>query len=103
VRRQRSEAAATGRLPAEACAPEKASEGGLETAAMAVTKSWEVRVFTDPEAARKKVRASHNRGLFWLLGASSIVIAGLILVYVAKTQRLAKGEVLNLNQATSPE
>lgn len=70
---------------------------------MAVTKSWEVRVLTEPEAAKTAVRARHNRDLFWLLGASVLVITGLTLVYLAKTQRLTGAEPFNLNSVTSSE
>ncbi|MGI8743741.1 MAG: FtsW/RodA/SpoVE family cell cycle protein [Bryobacteraceae bacterium] len=70
---------------------------------MAVTKSWEVRVLTEPEAAKKTIRKAHNRDLFRLLCASAIVITGLIFVYRAKTERLSSGEALNLNTVTRPD
>ena len=71
---------------------------------MAVTRSWEVRVVTEPEEVRKAIRAGHNRDLPWLIGASLLVITGLLLTFFGKTQnfadmqqRLDRGELLNLN------
>lgn len=77
---------------------------------MAVTKTWEARAaarlsFTD--APRPWER---RREAWWLAGASLLVVCGLGLVTVAKTQdfpelegRLARGELLNLNVVTQPE
>lgn len=75
---------------------------------MAVTRSWEVRVITEPEEVRKSVRSAQNRELPWLIGASVLVLAGLLLAFTAKTQSLAsvqqrldRGELLDLNSVTS--
>jgi cell division protein FtsW (lipid II flippase)/cell division protein FtsI/penicillin-binding protein 2 len=77
---------------------------------MAVTRSWEVRVVTEPEAARKTARKAHNREIVWLLGASALVAAGLGLAFLGKTQsfaesaqRLSHGELLDLNKVESAD
>ena len=77
---------------------------------MAVTKSWELRVVTAPEEARKAARAAYKLDLLWLVGASLLVASGLALVFAAKTEnfadaqaRLDHGELLDLNQTTQPD
>ena len=71
---------------------------------MAVTKSWERSIlFASAEPSGRLRRRSE---FAWLLGASLLVASGLVLVCVAKTQRLADApdqELLNLNTVTSPE
>jgi cell division protein FtsW (lipid II flippase)/cell division protein FtsI/penicillin-binding protein 2 len=73
-------------------------------APVAVTRSWETRVVTEPEEVRKAIRKGFNRELVWLIGASVLVIAGLGITFTGKTQnfadiqqRLDHGELLNLN------
>jgi len=71
---------------------------------VAVTRSWETRVVTEPEEVRKAIRKGHNRDLPWLMGASLLVIAGLLVTFTGKTQnftevqqRLDRGDLLDLN------
>jgi hypothetical protein len=58
----------------------------------------------------KVAPAERRHELPWLIGASLMVVVGLILVLVAKTssfretsERLQRGELLNLNAVTAPE
>jgi cell division protein FtsI/penicillin-binding protein 2/cell division protein FtsW (lipid II flippase) len=73
---------------------------------MAVTKSWEFSPAV--QAAPRKIPAPPERRkeMWWLLGASLIVAAGLALALLAKTedfaaqqQRLDRAELLDLNTA----
>ena len=75
---------------------------------MAITKSWEESLAVQLEAAAKVKQVERRRELWWLLGASAVVAAGLALVFVAKTQdfaeqqlRLDRNELVDLNQITS--
>jgi cell division protein FtsW (lipid II flippase)/cell division protein FtsI/penicillin-binding protein 2 len=71
---------------------------------VAITRSWETRVVSEPEEVRKAVRAGHNRDLPWLIGASLLVIAGLALTYQGKTQNFADvQDRLNLNSVQNAE
>jgi cell division protein FtsW (lipid II flippase)/cell division protein FtsI/penicillin-binding protein 2 len=77
---------------------------------MAVTKTWEARAaasFAFEDAPKPWER---RREAWWLAGASLLVSCGLALVVFAKTQdfpeleeRLAHGELLNLNAVTQAE
>ncbi len=77
---------------------------------MAVTKSWESKVLA---LGGKDGAASGRAGwreFLWLASASLMAMAGLALVYSAKTQnfdelgqRLDRGELLNLNRVASAE
>ncbi|MGO4879484.1 MAG: FtsW/RodA/SpoVE family cell cycle protein [Bryobacteraceae bacterium] len=73
---------------------------------MIPTRSWETR--EPPVAPPKSRKPSRAPGLFWLAGASLLVISGLAYVYAAKTQgfadvsdRLRHGDLLNLNAVSS--
>src|SRR5207302_11055292 len=51
-----------------------------------------------------------RREMWWLLGASLVVVAGLVLALLAKTEdfgeqqaRLGRGELLDLNTAAGPQ
>jgi cell division protein FtsI/penicillin-binding protein 2/cell division protein FtsW (lipid II flippase) len=71
---------------------------------MAVTKSWEVRIVSEPEVARKTKRKSLIRELPWLLAATVLVTAGLLLTFYNKTRTFTqKTELLNLNTVKSPD
>lgn len=66
---------------------------------MAVTRSWEEKVLvaTEPTAPPR------SRGLPWLIGASILVLSGLVTVYLAKTRDFgASPAPLNLNTVNSP-
>ncbi len=76
---------------------------------MAVTKSWELRVVTTLERPAG-APPERRRELPWLIGASLMVSAGLLMTGFAKTQnfpdieaRLERGELLNLNAVRTPE
>src|SRR5260370_41236524 len=71
---------------------------------MAVTKRWERSILL--ASAEPSGRLRRRSEFAWLLGASLLVASGLVLVCVAKTQRLADAGdqgLLNLNTVTSPE
>ncbi len=77
---------------------------------MAVTRSWEQQAAVKLGAFQPPVPAERKRELWWLLGASLMVGAGLVIVCLAKTQgfaelqpRLARGELLNLNAVTAED
>ncbi len=78
---------------------------------MAVTRSWERRAVAILERPEEKLAPEERRWeLPWLIAASVIVLAGLLMAGLAKTQdfpdvegRLARGELLNLNTATDSE
>ncbi len=77
---------------------------------MAVTKTWDSSLAIKLEFARKFKPIERRRELFWLAGASLVVACGLAMVLVAKTQdfqelqdRLARGELLDLNQVTASQ
>ncbi|MBZ5724840.1 MAG: FtsW/RodA/SpoVE family cell cycle protein [Acidobacteriia bacterium] len=76
---------------------------------MAVTRSWTAPGAT-PVAVAIARPAVPRREWVWLLGASLFVAAGLAMVYAAKSpgfaaveQRLARGELVNLNTVAGPE
>ncbi len=78
-----------------------------EVPEMAVTRSWEQKAAL---TLAPPVPPERRRELYWLVGASLVVAAGLVLVYFAKTQdfaesqdRLAHGALLNLNAVSGPE
>lgn len=71
---------------------------------MAVTRSWGAQVALTAEAIRPPVPVERRRELWWLLGASVLVAAGVFLVVSAKTEgfgevdaHLKDGSLLNLN------
>ena len=74
---------------------------------MAVTKSWETAL---PLRERERSAAVGRRAeLVWLCLSSLLVASGLALVYFAKTQdfpasdaALRRGDLLNINQTSSP-
>jgi len=73
---------------------------------MAVTRSWEAR---RPAPAVPGVRETSRPKAAWLLAASGALACGLVFVYIAKTQNfvavsdnLAHGGMLNLNAVSSP-
>lgn len=77
---------------------------------MAVTRSWEQRTMVQIGPWEKTAPAERRHELPWLIGASVMVAAGLILVLAAKTSnfrevsgRLERGELLNLNLVSAPE
>jgi len=79
---------------------------------MVVTKSWEHRAATELGAADEgsDKRARRGAEAFWLAGASLLVAAGLLSVYLGKTQdfqeqqgRIDRGELINLNAVKGPE
>ena len=77
---------------------------------MAVTKTWDSSLAIKLEFARKFKPVERRRELFWLAGASLVVGCGLAMVLAAKTQdfqeleeRLARGELLDLNQVSAPQ
>ncbi len=77
---------------------------------MAVTQSWQDTVAAKIDLAAKFKPLERRRELFWLLGASLLVVCGLALVVAAKTEdfpelqdRLNHGELLNLNQVSGPQ
>ena len=84
------------------------TEAESECTAMAVTKSWELSQTVRFGPQEIPVPRERRRELFWLLGASLVVTAGLALVLLAKTEdfagqqaRIDSGEVLDLNTVTS--
>jgi cell division protein FtsI/penicillin-binding protein 2/cell division protein FtsW (lipid II flippase) len=77
---------------------------------VAVTRSWEQRTIVQVGPWEKSAPAERRHELPWLVGASVMVVMGLILVLVAKTsnfrettERLEHGDLLNLNRVTAPE
>jgi cell division protein FtsW (lipid II flippase)/cell division protein FtsI/penicillin-binding protein 2 len=77
---------------------------------MATTKTWETNVAAQLDLSDRSRTVERRREFFWLLGSSLLVAAGLVLVFMAKTQdfpdlrtRLGHGELVNLNQVTGPE
>ncbi|HUJ23887.1 MAG TPA: FtsW/RodA/SpoVE family cell cycle protein [Bryobacteraceae bacterium] len=77
---------------------------------MAVTKSWEQRAIVQVGSWEKTVPPERRHELPWLIGASVMVLAGLSLVFLAKTSnfremsaQLDRGELLLLNQVTGPD
>src|ERR1700682_4023888 len=77
---------------------------------MAVTKSWEQRVVITLDPAEAPAPEERRQELPWLVGASVMVLAGLLMAGFAKTQnfpdleaRLARGELLNLNTIQEPD
>ena len=76
---------------------------------MAVTKSWESSVASRLDFAGKAKSPERQREFFPLLGASVLVACGLALAFSAKTQdfpalqqRLAAGELVDINSAKGP-
>src|SRR5216684_2637085 len=74
---------------------------------MAVTKSWELTQEVRFGLHETPLPRERRREMFWLLGASLVVAAGLALVLLAKTEdfaeqqtRLDRGELLQLNAVT---
>ena len=77
---------------------------------MAVTKSWEQRAVVTLDRAKVPPPEERRRELPWLIGASVMVLFGLLMAAFAKTQnfaemevRLERGELLNLNAIQNPE
>jgi len=77
---------------------------------MAVTKSWELSQEVRFGLRENPVPGERRREMFWLLGASLVVAAGLALVLLAKTEdfaeqqaRLDHGELLHLNAVTDQQ
>ena len=77
---------------------------------MAVTKSWEQRTVVTLDRAKEPPPEERRRELPWLVGASVMVLFGLLMAGFAKTQnfadleaRLERGELLNLNAIQNPE
>src|SRR5262245_43411709 len=77
---------------------------------MAITKSWELSQSVRFGPRDIPVPRERRREMFWMLGASLVVAAGLALVVLAKTEdfagqraRLDRGELLDLNTVTGPE
>jgi cell division protein FtsI/penicillin-binding protein 2/cell division protein FtsW (lipid II flippase) len=77
---------------------------------MATTKTWEANVASQLHLSEKFRGVERRREAIWLLGASLLVIGGLALVFLAKTQdftdldgRLRNGELVNLNRVAAPE
>jgi cell division protein FtsW (lipid II flippase)/cell division protein FtsI/penicillin-binding protein 2 len=77
---------------------------------MAVTKSWEQRVVITLDPAEAAPPEERRQELPWLIGASVMVLFGLLMAGFAKTQnfpdlgaRLGRGELLNLNAIHEPE
>jgi len=75
---------------------------------MAVTKSWESAVASRLDFEGKAKSPERKREFWPMLGASLLVICGLVLVYTAKTQdfpllqeRLDSGELLDINSAAN--
>ena len=73
---------------------------------MAVTKSWELRVVTTLDRPTEPP-PERRRELPWLIGASAMVLAGLLMTGFAKMQnfadveaRLERGELLNPQRGT---
>src|SRR5205085_1213997 len=84
--------------------------GETQAQAMAITKSWEHRAVATLDAPEGLVPEERRRELPWLIGASLIILAGLLMTGFAKTvnfpeqeARLARGELLNLNTVDDPE
>src|ERR1051325_7444919 len=76
---------------------------------MAVTKSWERETVVALEELESTPR-ERRRELPWLLGASALILAGLLLTAFAKTEgfqeacvRLSRRELLNLNALANPD
>ena len=76
---------------------------------MGVTRSWDARIAVRLNVVKPPVSPERQRELLWLIGASILVACGLSLVYAAKTRdfmkledALRRGDVLNLNAASSP-
>ncbi len=76
---------------------------------MATTKSWERNLATKAPSWRQPPVTERRREFWWLLGATLLVSAGLLLVFQAKTQdfaeeqaKLDRGEIVNLNAITAP-
>ncbi|HVP47044.1 MAG TPA: FtsW/RodA/SpoVE family cell cycle protein [Bryobacteraceae bacterium] len=77
---------------------------------MAVTRSWEQRAVVQIGSFERRVPPERRRELPWLIGASVMVSAGLVLVFLAKTSnfhelsaRLERKELLDLNAVRAPE
>ncbi|PYT26707.1 MAG: hypothetical protein DMG57_20705 [Acidobacteria bacterium] len=77
---------------------------------MAVTKSWEQRAIVQAGPWVRTAPPERRHELPWLMGASLMVCAGLLLVFLAKTSnfaelsgRLDRGELLNLNTLGTTE
>src|SRR3954451_17754133 len=77
---------------------------------MAVTRSWAVESVLTAEGLKPPVPAERKRELFWLIGASAFILAGLFFVISAKTQdvRVAAAHLrdqtfLNLNAVTEED
>src|SRR5712691_7949869 len=77
---------------------------------MAVTKSWELSQEVRFGLRENPVPGERRQEMFWLLGASLVVAAGLALVLLAKTEdfaeqqaRLDRGELLHLNAVTDQQ
>ncbi len=77
---------------------------------MAVTRSGESSLALQLEIAGSVTASERRKEFWWLLGASLLVAAGLLLVLTAKTQdfpelqeKLRSGELLNINADHSPQ
>ena len=77
---------------------------------MAITKSWEESIAVRLEVNTKIKQTARQQEMYWLIGASVMVIAGLVLVLFAKTQdfaeqqlRIDRHELIDLNGVQSPE
>jgi cell division protein FtsI/penicillin-binding protein 2/cell division protein FtsW (lipid II flippase) len=77
---------------------------------MVVTRSWEHTQAVRLGIGETHVPRERRREMFWLLGASLAIAAGLALVVLAKTEdfseqqaKLDRGELLNLNAVTGEE
>ena len=75
---------------------------------MAVTRSWESSALLKLDMAERPRAPERRLEFFWLIGASVLVMCGLALVFLAKTEdfaqtqtRLTSGELLNLNTVSA--
>src|SRR4051812_537746 len=75
---------------------------------MPVTRSWAEKEVAAPVIRSRAPAPRRSRGLLWLIASSILVNAGLLLVFLAKTQnfaeiqaRLDRGDLLNLNAVSS--
>lgn len=68
---------------------------------MAVTRSW-TAAGARPAVIAVEGRRPARSSVWWLVAASLLVAAALAMVYTAKMQRIARGEVINLNTIAAP-